>query len=198
MAIDWATLLQDALGDFAVAALPPTMRLPALPLAVTQFIQKSNDPRARLQDLAKIIETDSALTLELLKHVNSAFVGMRTRASSARQALMLLGMRPSRNLLMTVGTKAAVQARQSRLVNQNCFWNEALQKALFAKEVAVLLKTDPEVAFAGSLLQDYLLPVLTNELYDDYLEFIKMRDRRAVNLWDFEQATFGWDHALVG
>ncbi len=197
MAIDWAGILNETLGDEAVAALPPTMSLPALPVAVTQFVQKSNDPKAEIKDLAKIVETDSGLTIELLKHVNSAYVGLRTRAGSVIQALSLLGMRPSKNLLITVGTKAAVQARQSKLINQVCFWNAALQKALFAQEVAALLKTDQDTAFAGALLQDYLLPVVTNELYEAYLEFIKTRDRQVVNMCEFENATFGWDHAFA-
>src|SRR5258708_40212546 len=48
LAIDWAAVLNEALGDVAVAALPPTMSLPALPLAVTQFVQKSNHPKAAI------------------------------------------------------------------------------------------------------------------------------------------------------
>lgn len=196
--IDWAAVREEALGDFTIAALPPTLSLPALPLAVTQFIQKAGDANAALADLAKIVETDTGLTLELLKHVNSAFVGLRTKAASVMQALSVLGLRPSKNLIITVGTKAAVQARQSKLINQNCFWNAALQKALFAREVATLLRTDSEIAFAGALLQDFLLPVLTNELYDAYLEFIKARDERGVNLCEFEQGTFSWDHAIAG
>lgn len=196
--VDWAGIREEALGDFTIAALPPTMSLPALPLAVTQFVQKAADANAALADLAKIIETDTGLTLELLKHVNSAFVGLRTKAASVMQALSILGLRPSKNLVITVGTKAAVQSRQSKLINQNSFWNAALQKALFAREVASLLKTDGEIAFSGALLQDFLLPVLTNELYEPYLEFVKTRDDRAVNLCEFEQESFSWDHAIAG
>lgn len=197
LATDWAAVLKEALGDIANAVLPPTMSLPALPVAVTQFVEKSNDPKVEFKDLAKIVETDSGLTIELLKYVNSAFMGLKTKAGTVMHALSLLGMRPSKNLLITVGTKGAVQARQSKLINQNCFWNAAMQKALFAQEVAALLKTDQDIAFAGALLQDYLLPVVTNELYDDYLEFIKTRDNQAVNICEFEQATFGWDHCLA-
>jgi serine/threonine-protein kinase len=197
VSINWAGIREEALGDFTVAELPPTMNLPALPVAVTQFVQKSGDPRVEMKDLAKIVETDTGLTLELLRHVNSAYVGLRTRATSVIQALSLLGLRPSRNLLVTVGTKAAVQARQSKLINQNCFWIAALQKALFAQEVAALLKTDKDIAFAGALLQDFLLPILTSDLYDPYLEFVKARDSRPVDICEFEQATFGWDHAVA-
>jgi serine/threonine-protein kinase len=198
VAIDWAAIREDALGDFTIAALPPTINLPALPVAVTQFVQKSGDPNVAIKDLAKIVETDTGLTLELLRHVNSAYVGLRTKAASVMHALSLLGLRPSKNLLITVGTRAAVQARQSKLINQNSFWNAALQKALFAQEVAALLKTDQDVAFSGALLQDFLLPVLTSEIYEKYLEFIKARDAQPIDIWDFEQAGFGWDHAVAG
>ena len=79
MPINWGELLDEALGDFTIAALPPTLSLPALPVAVTQFIQKSGDPKVEIKELAQIIETDSGLTIELLKHVNSAYIGARTR-----------------------------------------------------------------------------------------------------------------------
>ena len=97
-----------------------------------------------------------------------------------------------------MGARAAVQSRQSRLVNQSSFWTAALQKAIFAREIAGMLQADPEMAFHGALLQDFLLPVVTNELYDHYVEFIKMRDQRPIDICEFEHQTFGWDHALAG
>lgn len=195
---DWARLVKDTLGQFTTNVLPPNMKLPALPQAVTQFIQASSDPDVELKALGKIIETDSGLTMELLKHVNSAHFGLKSRAGSAQHALSLLGVGPSRNLLIAVGTKAAIQSRQSRLINQSSFWVAALQKAIFAREIAVMLGTDGDIAFNGALLQDFLLPVITNELYDKYVDFIQQRDRTALDIWSFEQATFKWDHSLAG
>jgi HD-like signal output (HDOD) protein len=195
--VDWAAIRETALGSFTLAELPPNMSLPALPLAVTRFVEKSNDPDASGKDLGKIVETDSGLTLELLKHVNSAFVGLKSKASSVTQAIQLLGVRASKNLIVTVGTKGAIQSRQSKLINQNCFWNGALQKALFAKEVALLLKTDGELAFSAALLQDYLLPVLTNDLFEPYMKFVELRDKERVNLVDYERQVNGFDHALA-
>jgi len=54
------------------------------------------------------------------------------------------------------------------------------------------------VAFAGALLQDYLVPVLTNDLFESYLEFVQSRSRQPETLCEFEQNRFGWDHALAG
>lgn len=198
MPIDWSALIRETLGNFTLTAFPPHVNLPALPVAVTKIVERSTDSKAELEDLAAIIETDTGLTLELLKHVNSASAGLRLQAGSVRRALVALGPARSRDLMLAVGTKAAVQARASRLINQTCFWNAALQKALFAQELAKLLKTDAEVAFTGALLQDFLLPVLTNELCERYMEFIERRDLQPINICDFERAEFGWDHALAG
>ena len=196
--INWAELREQFLGDFSEAVLPPTLKLPALPHAVTLFIQKSNDSDASVKELAKIIETDSGLTLELLRHVNSSFMGLRKKAGSVQHALSLLGVRQTKTFIVTTGMQAAVRSKKSKLINQSCFWNASLQKALFAREVARLLKADTETAFAGALLQDYLLPVVTNDLFDDYLLFVDERERQPVCLSQYEQQKFGWSHALAG
>ena len=91
-----------------------------------------------------------------------------------------------------------MKARKSKLINQQAFWNSCLQRALFAREVARLLGADAEVAFAGALLQDYLLPVLSNDLFDNYLIFIESREQCPETLSEYEQICFGWDHGLAG
>lgn len=196
--VDWALLREQALADFTLATLPPTLALPALPHAVARFIERSKSESTSMKELAAIVETDAGLTLEILRHVNSAFVGLRQKARSVQQALALLGIRQSKLFLVTVGAQAAIRARKSKLINQTCFWNACLQKAIFAREVAKLLKTEPDLAFAGALLADFLLPVLTNDLFDDYVKFVNDRSNQPECLCDFERAHFGWDHAMAG
>lgn len=196
--MDWLAIREEGLKDFATAALPPTIELPALSDAVNAFLQRSTDEKVSLKELAAILETDAGLTVELLKHVNSSYLALRQKARSVLQALSLLGRRQSRLFVFATGTEAALRSRKSKLINQNAFWNACLQKALFAREVAQLLKADVDVAFAGGMLQDYLLPVLTNDLFDPYLQFAQGRETFPDTLCEFEQAQFGWDHALVG
>lgn len=195
--IDWAKVRAEALGEFTLADLPPTLKLPALPHAVALFLEKSKDPDIDVRVLAGIVETDTGLTLELLRHVNSTFIGLRQKAKTVQQALMVLGLRQSKLFLVATGTQAAIKARKSKLLNQSCFWNATLQKAIFARQVAKLLRADADVAFAGALLQDYLLPVLTNDLLDGYIRFTEARDRQPECLCDYERQEFGWDHALA-
>ena len=195
--IDWQQIRKQQMGDFTLRELPPNIKLPALPHAVPLFVKKSNDPSARLAELAAIVETDTGLTLEILRYVNSAYLGLRHKVKSAHQAIALLGLRQSKMFLISTGMKAAVEARRSKLINQSCFWNASLQKALVAKEVARLLRTDSELSFAGALLQDYLLPVITNELTDAYLNFVATRDEQPQWMWTYPRSQFGWYHALA-
>lgn len=195
--VNWAEHRERGLAGFTATSLPPTMKLPALPLAVTRFVEKSANPNVSIKVLANIVETDTGLTMELLRHVNSSYVGLRHKARSVQQALSLLGVRQSKTFLVTAGMQAAVRSRKSKLMNQSAFWNASLQKALFAKAVAGLLQTDGDVAFAGALLQDFLIPVVTNELFDGYLLFIQERDRLPDSLCEFERTAFGWDHATA-
>lgn len=196
--IDWKELCAETIGDFQLTALPSTLKLPALPVAVTRFLEKSKDPDADIKELSKLIETDAGLTLELLRHVNSAFIGLRHQASSVQQAISLLGLKQVKMFIVSNGMQSAVRARKSRLIHQAGFWNACLQKALFAREVAKMLKTDEDVAFSGALLQDYLLPILTDEMDDQYIRFIQDRERFADCLADFEEKLFEWNHALAG
>jgi HD-like signal output (HDOD) protein len=195
--IDWTALKDQALGPFSLAALPANLQLPALPHAVALFIEKSRNDKASLAELASIVETDTGLTVDLLRHVNSAFVGLRQKAKTVSQAIALLGIRQTKLFVIANGTQAAIRARRSRLINQSCFWNSSLQKALFAREVADLLKADADTAFAGALLQDFLLPVLTNDVFDPYMNFVNNRRGYSESICDFEQTSFGWDHALA-
>lgn len=116
--INWNELCTEAIGDFRLTALPSTLKLPALPLAVTKFLSKSKEPNASIEELSQIIETDTGLTLELLRHVNSAFIGLRHKASSVQQAISLLGVRQTKMFIVSNGMQSTVKARQSRLIGR--------------------------------------------------------------------------------
>lgn len=196
--VDWASIREEALADLGASLMPPEVQFPALPHAVTLFVQKARDESVPLKKLAAILEADSGLTIQLLKYVNSSFLAVKKKVVSVLQALSLLGAQQSLRFVIATGIQAAVRAHDSKLINQNAFWSTNLQKAIFAREIALLLSTDPEAAFVGSLLQDFVLPVLTNDLSDDYREFAVSEEGTAHALCEFEQARFGWDHGLVG
>jgi HD-like signal output (HDOD) protein len=197
---DWKNLSQRSVASVKADLLPKAIELPALPHAVTEFVQASANPGHSIADLAKIIEKDSALTVELLRHVNSSMYASSIPIRSVKGAITQVGLKIAKMHLMAVGMKAANRALKTKLINQRNFWNESLQKALFAKEIATRMHLDPGLAFLGGLLQDFLLPVLTNTFDQQYLEYMDSSSAagHGRNLVDWEQEVFGWDHASAG
>jgi hypothetical protein len=68
---------------------------------------------------------------------------------------------------------------------------------LFARDLAETMNADKELAFAGAMLQDFLLPILTSELLDFYVAFSEKSQRGSLSLAAYERQTWGWDHALA-
>jgi HD-like signal output (HDOD) protein len=196
---DWKALSASSVASVKAELLPQSVELPALPHAVTEFVQRSANPNFNVAELAAIVEKDSALTVELLKHVNSSIYAMRHPVRCVKDAIVHIGINPARLHLLAVGMKAATRALKTKLINQRNFWNESLQKALFAREIARKMRLDPNLAFLGGLLQDYILPVLTNTHDNLYLEYLaESAHNPAEDMVDWEKRVFGWDHTSAG
>ena len=200
--MDWSSVRTRLLGEGEGFALPPSVKLPMMPTVVTEFSQKAEDPDTHPKVLAKIVESDTGLTCELLRYINSSAFGLRRPVSSVQQAMMTIGVPKTKLFLLTNGVKQAMSSKKSKWINIQNFWIANLERALFAKQVAKLLKVDEDVSFSASMLQDVLLPILTNELFDQYVEFGNEKTEEGepieVSLYNFERAKFRWDHAAAG
>ena len=195
--MNWLDSCKDILRNSDGQTLPPKFKLPVLPTAITEFAKRSNDPEVTSGQLARILEADSGLTADILQLVNSSANGLRSTVSSVKQAISLLGFKKVQLFVLTVGAKRAMSRCDSKLINLTHFWSTNLERALLAREVAGLLRVDKEMAFAGAMLQDFLLPVLSHAPMKDYVNYWENPDRRSADLVDYEQSRFGVNHAQV-
>lgn len=192
--VDWAELRQTLIPDEAKSIFPSSIKLPVLPKALLEFNQKAQDPDVGVAELARIVSTDSGLSSGLLRRANSAEAGARNRITSVQQALVAFGIQATRLRLMSIGVQEVMKSSTSQLINFQNFWNTNLERALLARELAKLLGADADLAFTASMLQDFMLPLLTNRLVDDYLEFAESPQEYG-GLLEFENQRFGWNHA---
>lgn len=192
--IDWKTVRTRLVAAYAPTTLPPNIKLPVLPSALLKFSEKAKDPEVSTGLLSRIVETDAGLSCDLLRYVNSVAFGLRNNISSVQQAISMCGIRATHLYLTTCGVKSAMRSSSSKLINFQRFWHINLERAMFAREVAKLLGADSQLAFTGAMLQDFLLPVLTNELLEPYLGFCEDPTKYDC-LANYEREKFGWDHA---
>lgn len=193
MSVDWPRIINDSLQSRQQLSLPRRLKLPVLPQSVIAFTEIAENPDASPHQLSAPIEADSSLTCELLRQINSAAMGLKQKVASVSQAISLLGTKRTKTLVLTAALQTATQNATSRLMHTHQFQRENYVRAVFARETARALGADPEIAYIAGLLQDFLLPFLTEAFYSDYAEMIS----QGTELIDREREVFGWDHASL-
>ena len=74
--------------------------IPTLPTIVFELNKYLRDPDTSIKTVCDTIEKDQAFTLKILKLVNSAFYGFKSKISDLRNAVVLLGYNSVRNAIV--------------------------------------------------------------------------------------------------
>lgn len=197
--VNWLELRKRVLAGPGKRILSSRIEVPVLPYSVTEFSRRADEPDSTPRELASILDGDTGLTFELLKHVNSSAFGMRHKVPSVVQAISALGIRRCKLFLLTTALQRALNSMQCKLLKLSEFCEGNLERGLFAREVSKLLPAaDEDFSFTGGMLQDLLLPALINAYPNDYRKFVQSVSGDHKNLADFEREQFGWDHAEAG
>ncbi|MBR9803215.1 HDOD domain-containing protein [bacterium] len=195
--IDWSAIRRKLLLDDGAFELPSGWKLPILPRVVTQFLQQANRPDYDIRKLAKLLEQDAQMTCELLKYTNSAAMGLRHKATTVHQALVNLGVRRAKMVLLTAAIHSTIKKFNSKLFDLHQFWADNLERGLFAREVAGEIGADIDLSYTGAMLQDFLLPVLGQLNVKAYVAYWKEAKGVPMDLIDYELKEFGVHHAQV-
>lgn len=83
--------------------------IPAASLTLMQLVAEINRPDVDVRTVEKLVVKDVAIVYKLLSHLNSAWYGLKTPASSLKEALRMLGLDEVRRLvgLIAMGKLAA-------------------------------------------------------------------------------------------
>lgn len=193
--IDWKHLRAQVMGKTDKPPLPPRLEVPKLPQTVSAVCERAQRPDCTAADLCEVLEQDPAITVDLLKHVNSAASGLRTKAATVRQAVALLGVKNTRLFVTTTVLEQQMRNTKSPLILGHLFCLSAMERALLAREIAKATNRDTDLAFAGALIQDFILPSFTKQHVTEYAGFMKQLSAGETELTDLESAHFGCTHA---
>jgi HD-like signal output (HDOD) protein len=115
----------------------------------------AHHPAQSLETAAFIIEKDPALTLQLLKIVNSAFYGFPTQIISIQRAVAMVGTTELQNLVLAAVIIDKFSSLPGGMISMRDFWGKSLRCALISKELSVYLKSEhDESLFVCGLLHN--------------------------------------------
>ncbi|MDR3109385.1 MAG: HDOD domain-containing protein [Planctomycetaceae bacterium] len=176
-------------------------QLPAMPHSALRVLQLDNDlTKVNINDLVRPIEADPGLAAQVLKFLNSSYFGFQSTISNVKQGIALVGIRIVKNFVLWKAVFSLIPKNKLSTFNVNALWQDSLRRAMFTRFVLLELKKgDPELSFAGALLQDMAIPLLIKQQTEDYDELLnKLRLVEAKRLSELEIEHFGWTHADAG
>ncbi len=133
--------------------LSKTDNLPSPSGTTMKVIQLCSDETTSLNDIARVIETDPALSAELLKYANTAFLSTGIQVASVQKAAIKLGTRTVVNLALGLSLLSSNKQGKCAAFDYERFWSLSLLQAIAAKVFAGSAKEfDPEEMFICALL----------------------------------------------
>ena len=173
-------------------------RLPTLPAVALQLIELAEDGSAALDQFAKVIAFDPALTSKLLRTVNSAFYGNRHKVSKLSDAIAFMGLNATISLSLSFSLHGLSCRHGEGDLDDTHYWSRSLLTALAARTIATELgEIQPEDFLLAGLLQDIGVLAMAAMLGDSYVELYKSSPDHT-RLLEQEAAQYGFDHAQAG
>lgn len=168
---------------------------PIPPQGVIEFSKLSRESNVSVRKLSAIVESEPGMTAEVLKSVNSSLYGIREKVEAVPKAIALLGVSTCASIFLTKALNRAMKFLESQLFAYADVRRESLERARFAREIAVRMGIDPILSHTAATLQDILLPFLTRRYQEEYAKYLQQLDCSGIE--EFERDTFGWTHAEV-
>lgn len=173
--------------------------LPTLPEVATKVMEIANNPRSSAADMAKVISQDQALTAKILKLVNSAYYGFPRKISTITQAIVILGFRTVRDLVLNISISDMFNSKSVGGLNAESLWLHNLGTAVTAKILAKRVGYDPvEEAFTAGLLHDLGKLVLIKLFPQEYEKIATIAKNGDRWIRDVEESILEIDHSIVG
>lgn len=193
--IDQALDLRRQLDTDGIARLVGGVRrLPAAPATYLEITQLMGDPKVGLNQIARTVDKDPAMTARLLHVANSAFFGVRRQIRTTLEALNWLGVDLTRQLVLSSELAEAFSAPGMRRIIEDL----QAHAHLTARIASRLVPQDrARVASTAALLHEVGRLVIAN---GDAEQVARVRDLEAKNddPCVAEHAILGFTHAQVG
>lgn len=173
--------------------------LPSMPEVVAVAVDQMNRPDVDMAEIAETIGRDPSLTAKLLKIANSPYYGMRQVVGSLKLAMVILGGREVRNILIGVTMMDAFDDASTAPITRGNFWDHSARVAAMSKKLSehYTLRFQGEDFIAG-LLHDIGKLVLYRQLPREYGPLFRKAATTDEEIETLEHSAFGFDHSDAG
>jgi len=170
-------------------------KLPTPSRTALEVLRLCRRDSSSLKEIAKVIQVDPALSAEVLKFANSAFLATGVQVASIQKATVKLGLDTVVNLALCFSLLSANKNGKCCEFNYDRFWSTSLAQAIAAKTIAASSTTyHPDEMFVCALLSHIGELALASLFPREYGKIISDQPTREKRI-QLEKAGFGIDSA---
>ncbi len=164
------------------------------------MIKLTEDPDSTAQDINYILNQDQAITARVLKMANSAFYGFPRRIGSVTDAIILLGFRTLRSIVMAASVSDILNKEiEGYALEYGELWRHSQCAAMAARLIARKSKfAFLDLAYTAALLHDIGKVILNNTMKETYREVVALVNEESISFIEAENKILGFNHAEVG
>ncbi|MGE0479537.1 MAG: HDOD domain-containing protein, partial [Phycisphaerae bacterium] len=173
--------------------------LPASFAAAMSVLALARRDDAEIDDYAKIIGSDPALSSKLLAFTNSSWFAIQRRITTVKHAVGMVGVANVRALSVSYALAGLHSALRLNPDDARAYWESTLCKAAAARVLAdELLPERADDAYTLALFQDIAVSLFAAVAPNDYPQLYQHRNLPVADQLAAETTLFGADHAAWG
>jgi HD-like signal output (HDOD) protein/ActR/RegA family two-component response regulator len=199
--IDRVCELQALVGGSAVRDIVGRLdKVPSLPETYLRLTKAIADPDTGMEDIARVVQRDPAMSAKVLQLVNSAYFGLARPLTSIGQSISYLGLDLIKGLSLTLDVFAAA----SNTMPATGFSFERLQQAamltakLAKRIVGSADQKEAEAAYTGGLVRDIGIIIFAMSMPERLAEVARVVAESGRPLDEVERELLGATHSAVG
>ena len=169
-----------------------TSSLPTLPGIITKLNALSENDKASVPEMARLVSSDQVLSARILKLANSPSYGFY-RVSTISNAMILLGVNVVKSLALSSSIFEIMEKNSIGL------WEHSLGAGVAANIISRKLKLpECEEICTAALLHDIGKVIIRLNFGDDYRLLLALIEEKDISMLEAERELLGTDHAEVG
>jgi HD-like signal output (HDOD) protein len=177
-------------------AILAASKLPAFSAIAVRLMQILSQEDASFPEVCHLLQTDAALSTEVLRLANSPLFCVSTEVKSIPFALSALGLDRLNLLVATTALWRSVPGSVSRQLVRT-WWRHNLTCALLCEHLSGQ-RFATDYRYVGGLLHSVGQLALIGNYPAEYVEVHERAGLEGHNLLDEERLVFGTDHCVVG
>lgn len=183
----------------AIASIGDLATLPEVTIKIIEIVE---NPKSTARDLHEVIKNDPALSVKVLKVVNSAFYGLPGQVASVDRAIILLGLSAVKNIAIAASIARLFKgSRISEHFTASDLWRHSVGVAVAARSIAKLAP-HPAMAdeiFVAGLIHDVGTLIERQAYPDQFAEVIdRCLNEEDLDFLECERDVIGADHQAFG